>query len=116
MSKRDDPQLRVRIPAELKETLEKKAKVNKRTLTAEIVDRLEATVAQDFVNSNYFKNGNQKDSAYSNMAVDFEALTYELEDLRKMNGQLTDLEWVNENEEELYEAVSKLQQILSRKK
>ncbi|WP_099705619.1 MULTISPECIES: Arc family DNA-binding protein [unclassified Erwinia] len=116
MSKRDDPQLRVRIPNELKETLELKAKSNKRTLTAEIVDRLEATVVQDFVNSNYYKNGNQKDNAYSNMAIDFEALTDELEDLRGLNKQLTDLEWITENEEELYDAVSKLHQLLSRRK
>ncbi|HGB2633703.1 TPA: Arc family DNA-binding protein, partial [Salmonella enterica subsp. enterica serovar Birkenhead] len=47
MSKRDDPQLRVRIPEFLKEELEKKARSNKRTLTSEIVARLEATVSQD---------------------------------------------------------------------
>ncbi|NIG88491.1 Arc family DNA-binding protein [Serratia symbiotica] len=60
MSKRDDPQLRVRIPSDLKENLEKKARSNKRTLTAGIVDRLEATITQDFVNSNYFKNATEK--------------------------------------------------------
>lgn len=116
MSKRDDPQLRVRIPTELKETLELKAKANRRTLTAEIVDRLEATVVQDFVNSNYYKNGNKKDNAYSNMAVDFEALTDELEELRALNKQLTDLEWLTENEEELYEVVNKLHQLLTQRK
>lgn len=47
MSKRDDPQLRVRIPERLKTELENCARDNKRTLTAEIVDRLETTLDQD---------------------------------------------------------------------
>ncbi|EHU7138853.1 Arc family DNA-binding protein [Salmonella enterica] len=47
MSKRDDPQLRVRIPEDLKAELEVCARENKRTLTAEIVDRLSATLEQD---------------------------------------------------------------------
>lgn len=40
MSKRDDPQLRVRIPQDLKDVLEKLARENDRTLTAEITRRL----------------------------------------------------------------------------
>lgn len=116
MSKRDDPQLRVRIPGALKETLEKKAKINKRTLTAEIADRLDATVVQDFVNSNYYKNGSESDMAYSHMALDFETLTDELEDLRTLNEGLNDLEWVKDHEQEIYEAVSHLYQLLSKKK
>ncbi|HDN5152684.1 TPA: Arc family DNA-binding protein [Salmonella enterica subsp. enterica serovar Birkenhead] len=40
MSKRDDPQLRVRIPQDLKDILEKLARENDRTLTAEITRRL----------------------------------------------------------------------------
>ncbi|MBC3251247.1 Arc family DNA-binding protein [Serratia fonticola] len=40
MSKRDDPQLRVRIPQDLKNALEKAARENGRTLTAEITRRL----------------------------------------------------------------------------
>ncbi|AXD45786.1 Arc family DNA-binding protein [Salmonella enterica] len=47
MSKRDDPQLRVRIPEDLKAKLEQCARENKRTLTAEIVDRLMVTLEQD---------------------------------------------------------------------
>ncbi|MCX8963220.1 Arc family DNA-binding protein [Erwinia psidii] len=116
MSKRDDPQLRVRIPESLKESLERKARTNKRTLTAEIVDRLEATLVQDTVNSKYYRNGSESDMAYSHMALDFEVLTAELEDLRAANQQLTDLEWVSENEQELFEAVRTLYKIMSRKK
>ena len=40
---RTDPQLNFRIPAELKERLESASLQNKRTLTAELVARLEAS-------------------------------------------------------------------------
>ncbi|PIJ50647.1 DNA-binding protein [Erwinia sp. OLTSP20] len=49
MSKRDDPQLRVRIPQELKDALEKTAADNDRTLTAEITRRLRESLEQDGV-------------------------------------------------------------------
>ncbi|EOV0283786.1 Arc family DNA-binding protein [Salmonella enterica] len=61
---RVDPQLRVRIPDSLKEHLEQKASANKRTLTAEIVDRLEETVVQDQVA--------QSHNGYQNMASGYE--------------------------------------------
>lgn len=47
MSKRDDPQLRVRIPQELKDALEKIASDNDRTLTAEITRRLRDSLEQE---------------------------------------------------------------------
>ncbi|WP_318392399.1 Arc family DNA-binding protein [Enterobacter sp.] len=37
---REDPQLRIRLPAELKEKIEQSAKVNNRSMNAEIVTRL----------------------------------------------------------------------------
>lgn len=43
---RTDPQLNFRIPAELKERLEAAAVENKRTLTAELVARLEQSLSQ----------------------------------------------------------------------
>ncbi|EAS1997984.1 Arc family DNA-binding protein [Salmonella enterica] len=46
MSKRDDPQLRVRIPQDLKDALEKSARNNDRTLTAEITRRLRESLEQ----------------------------------------------------------------------
>lgn len=44
---RSDPQFNLRIPLELKEYLEKEAKIQKRSVTAEILDRLEASVIMD---------------------------------------------------------------------
>ncbi|MDE9454218.1 Arc family DNA-binding protein [Xenorhabdus bovienii] len=63
---REDPQLRVRIPAELKETLERRAVGNRRTLTAEIVSRLEETTVQDTM----FESSN----GFERIAVEFKAL------------------------------------------
>ncbi|NIG88490.1 Arc family DNA-binding protein [Serratia symbiotica] len=47
MSKRDDPPLRVRIPQELKDALEKIASDNDRTLTAEITRRLRESLENE---------------------------------------------------------------------
>lgn len=47
MSKRDDPQLRVRIPQEIKDALDKIASDNDRTLTAEITRRLRESLERD---------------------------------------------------------------------
>lgn len=44
---RTDPQVNFRIPAELKDKLDEAAKVNGRTLTAELILRLETTFEQD---------------------------------------------------------------------
>ena len=40
---RDDPQMKIRLPAELKAGVETAAKANNRTMNAEIVARLQAT-------------------------------------------------------------------------
>jgi uncharacterized protein YaaW (UPF0174 family) len=47
VSKRDDPQLRVRIPQDLKDTLEKISRENDRTLTAEITRRLRKSLEDE---------------------------------------------------------------------
>ena len=44
---RTDPQVNFRIPAELKDKLDNAAKENGRTLTAELILRLEMTFEQD---------------------------------------------------------------------
>jgi predicted DNA-binding protein len=44
---RTDPQVNFRIPAELKDKLDNAAKENGRTLTAELILRLEMTFDQD---------------------------------------------------------------------
>lgn len=49
MSKRDDPQLRVRIPQDLKDALEKTAADNDRTLTAEVIRRLRESLEDEGV-------------------------------------------------------------------
>lgn len=43
---REDPQMKLRIPAELKQLIEDAAKANGRSMNAEIVARLEATFQQ----------------------------------------------------------------------
>ncbi|ELI8453876.1 Arc family DNA-binding protein [Salmonella enterica] len=47
MGKREDPQLRIRIPQDLKDMLEKSAKDNDRTLTAEITQRLRQSTERE---------------------------------------------------------------------
>ena len=44
---RTDPQFNLRIPAALKARIEDAAKANKRSATAEIIDRLEASISLD---------------------------------------------------------------------
>ncbi|MEQ1105218.1 Arc family DNA-binding protein [Acinetobacter ursingii] len=44
---RNDPQVNFRIPSELKDKLDNAAKENGRTLTAELITRLEMTFEQD---------------------------------------------------------------------
>lgn len=44
---REDPQLRIRLPIELKEKIEYFAKENNRSMNAEIVSRLEATFLRE---------------------------------------------------------------------
>jgi predicted transcriptional regulator len=47
VSKREDPQLRVRIPQDLKDALEAVAKKNDRTFTAEITRRLHESLEKE---------------------------------------------------------------------
>lgn len=44
---REDPQLRIRLPVELKEKIEETAKANNRSMNAEIVQRLDASFLGD---------------------------------------------------------------------
>lgn len=44
---REDPQLRIRLPAELKEKVENSAKVNNRSMNAEIIFRLNLSYLLD---------------------------------------------------------------------
>lgn len=51
--KQDDPQFKLRLKPDLKQELENEAKANTRTLGAEIVARLETSLAKDSVWSEY---------------------------------------------------------------
>ncbi|HBC2942252.1 TPA: Arc family DNA-binding protein, partial [Escherichia coli O146] len=44
---REDPQLRIRLPIEVKEKIEISAKANKRSMNAEIVQRLDTSFLKD---------------------------------------------------------------------
>lgn len=46
MMSRLDPQFKLRLPLELKERIEEDAKKNKRSINAEIVDRLESSFSK----------------------------------------------------------------------
>ncbi|CCW29250.1 hypothetical protein XNC3_1220020 [Xenorhabdus nematophila F1] len=102
---REDPQLRVRIPAGLKEILEQKAKENKRTLTAEIVDRLEETTVQDSVVGN--------SDGFGRIALDYESLCNDYEELNAKYERECALDWADSNKDELRSAVEKLREVLN---
>ncbi|OMQ26874.1 Arc family DNA-binding protein [Serratia oryzae] len=102
---REDPQLRVRIPAGLKADLEEKAKENMRTLTAEIVDRLETTLNQDALVQD--SNGyNEFVSLYENMA---DEATYWKEKYEREYA----LDYADANKDELRSAVERLREVLN---
>lgn len=101
MSKRDDPQLRVRIPEDLKLELENCARYNKRTLTAEIVDRLEMTVEQD-----YFWAVDSL--GYRLFPEEYKKLQTEYVDLKFKANSIPSFELFEKHEQELREAISTL--------
>lgn len=61
---RSDPQMNFRIPAELKAQLEEVAKMNKRSLTAELVSRLNDSLNRDDYNNDKDIH-NKLDNIYS---------------------------------------------------
>ncbi|EAQ9807300.1 Arc family DNA-binding protein [Salmonella enterica] len=105
MSKRDDPQLRVRIPEALKEDLEKKARANKRTLTAEIVTRLEATMSQDALL--------HTSRGFEETVDEIRILRDLLEKLRSTYKREYQAEWVFNNKYELIEVMDRLRVLLN---
>ncbi|EBW7255422.1 Arc family DNA-binding protein [Salmonella enterica subsp. enterica] len=101
MSKRDDPQLRVRIPGDLKQDLEQCARDNKRTLTAEIVDRLETTIAQDYYWAAH-------SLGYKLFPQEYENLQNEYTELKFKTGLIPSFESFEKHEQELREAITTL--------
>ncbi len=80
---RTDPQLNLRLPADLKEKLEDAATSNNRTLTAETVDRLTASFQQP---------ANQADIAFVLSRMEMRAAEAEL-DLAQMKSMLGEIYW-----------------------
>lgn len=105
MSKRDDPQLRVRISTELKNKLEDKARLNKRTLTAEIVDRLEATILQDELL--------HKSRGFEETVDEIQILRKLLEKLKTTYQREYQAEWIFKNKYELIDVMEKLKELLN---
>ncbi|EAA6551311.1 hypothetical protein DLB95_24565 [Salmonella enterica subsp. diarizonae] len=105
MSKRDDPQLRVRIPESLKEGLEKKARANKRTLTAEIVTRLEATMSQDDLL--------HTSRGFEETVDEISLLWKRIEKLKSTYEREYQAEWVFNNKGELIEVMDRLKELLN---
>lgn len=105
MSKRDDPQLRVRIPEELKGKIEVKARTNRRTLTAEIVARLEASVAQDDLFG--------KSKGFEESTDEIQILAKKLDQLKERYKRQYQAEFLIENQAELNDAIGRLQKLLN---
>jgi len=105
MSKRDDPQLRVRIPENLKSELESKARQNKRTLTAEIVDRLEATLLQDSCVESHV--------GYQDMVSGFEEGWRQAAEWQEKYERDYALDVADGNKDELRSAVERLREVLN---
>ncbi len=101
MSKRDDPQLRVRISENLKSDLEANARLNKRTLTAEIVDRLETTLEQDY----FFANN---PLGYRLFPGEYKRLLDDFAELRFKTYQVPSFDSFEEHQQELREAIDTL--------
>ncbi|EAB1500273.1 Arc family DNA-binding protein [Salmonella enterica] len=106
---REDAQMKIRLPAWVKEKLETAAKENKRSMNAEVVDRLESTLFDD--------NAYGGTKAYSFTALDLailedenESLKNELEILKKNTCIDVDIR------DELLLAIRNLVEILNRKK
>lgn len=108
MSKRDDPQLRVRIPSELKDALELKARRSNRTLTAEIVSRLDTTIAQD----EFMK----EDIGHFTLLVEYDVLQERFDELWNNYNDECRVTSAMSNIDEFREAISHLNDLLNRKK
>lgn len=76
---RTDPQVNFRIPAELKDKLDNAAKENGRTLTAELILRLEET----FKNNNISNENNDLHNKVEILENTVDAIKYQLEQLQK---------------------------------
>ncbi|QHI17067.1 Arc family DNA-binding protein [Acinetobacter haemolyticus] len=76
---RTDPQVNFRIPAELKDKLDNAAKENGRTLTAELILRLEMTFEQDDQVSELLERINKLEDDIHGLSEDNRELSYRVD-------------------------------------
>ena len=76
---RTDPQVNFRIPAELKDKLDNAAKENGRTLTAELILRLEMTFEQDDQVSELMERINKLEDDIHGLNEDNRELSYRVD-------------------------------------
>lgn len=76
---RTDPQVNFRIPAELKDKLDNAAKENGRTLTAELILRLEMTFEQDDQVSELLERINKLENDIHGLSEDNRELSYRVD-------------------------------------
>ena len=76
---RTDPQVNFRIPAELKDKLDNAAKENGRTLTAELILRLEMTIEQDDQVSELLERINKLENDIHGLSEDNRELSYRVD-------------------------------------
>lgn len=88
---RDDPQMKIRLPAELKAHIEESAATNKRTMNAEIVARLAVSFAPATANPPNDSN------ALENLRVRMEAIEKLTPALDRLEGLAPMLQWTEKN-------------------
>lgn len=76
---RTDPQVNFRIPAELKDKLDNAAKENGRTITAELILRLEMTFEQDDQVSELVERINKLEDDIHGLNEDNRELSYRID-------------------------------------
>lgn len=76
---RTDPQVNFRIPAELKDKLDNAAKENGRTITAELILRLEMTFEQDDQVSELVERINKLEEDIHGLNEDNRELSYRVD-------------------------------------
>ncbi|MFD1244783.1 Arc family DNA-binding protein [Paralysiella testudinis] len=103
---RDIAPFGVRMPADLKNTLETKAKANGRSLNAEVVDRLEESISMD--------NWHNSDKGYSFTLIALEEAVKEADRSRDQLNREYGHEQFDAMKDEILEAVKQLKEHLQK--
>lgn len=94
---RDDPHFRLRVPEELKAKVEAAANKKRRSMTAEIVDRLEETFRQD----EWLPTG----QGYADLIAVLEEEIAEHEELQQKYDRQYNIEYFDAFKDEILEAI-----------